>query len=86
MGLDPNLLRSARQEVGGTWVTRLWGDAVLSLQAQAGLLLPWGPSWSHRQTYIADRHLHPSLPPCSLQLPSFPPRGSAAAPSAALFF
>ncbi len=52
---DPNLLRSLRQEVGGMWVAPLLGGAVLAVQAQAGLLMPWGRGWEQRSTCISDR-------------------------------
>eukprot|EP00884_Botryococcus_braunii_P019094 jgi/Botrbrau1/5869/Bobra.0366s0048.1 len=55
VGLDPNLLRAFRQEVSGMWVTPLAGGSVFALQAQGGVLVPWGPSWRDRQTYISDR-------------------------------
>ncbi|KAK9830313.1 hypothetical protein WJX72_010954 [[Myrmecia] bisecta] len=55
VGLDPKLLRFAKQQLTGQWVTLLWGSTVLTLAADVGVMLPWGPGWQKRQTCIADR-------------------------------
>lgn len=55
VGWDANLLRFIRQQAQAQWCCALGGGTVLSLTGGLGLMLPWGPGWSGRQTCISDR-------------------------------
>ena len=55
LGPDPNLLRFAKQHVAAQWVHPLIGSSVFSLSAEAGVVLPWGPDWQTKPTYISER-------------------------------
>ena len=61
VGWDANLLRFIRQQVQAQWCCALGGGTVLSLTGGVGLMLPWGPGWSVRQTCISDRCVTRSL-------------------------
>ena len=53
---DPKALRFGKQQVNGEWVTWLGSeDVVLGVQANAGLLLPWGRDYWSRVTNISER-------------------------------
>ncbi|CAL8469714.1 g9256 [Coccomyxa elongata] len=55
LGPDANLLRFAKQHVAAQWVHPLIGSSVFSLSAEAGVVLPWGPGWQAKPTYISER-------------------------------
>ena len=56
MGLDAKLLRYAKAQAGAALVFPLgfFGTAV-SLRAEVGALLPWGPGFASQPTCISDR-------------------------------
>jgi hypothetical protein len=51
----PKVLHYARQHARAQWVTRLFGDCVLSVSGEAGLMLPWGEKWRTTSTCVCDR-------------------------------
>ena len=56
MGLDAKLLRYAKAQAGAALAFPLgfFGTAV-SLRAEVGALLPWGPGFASQPTCISDR-------------------------------
>ena len=56
IGLDANLLRSAKAQAAAAVAVPLGlFGAALSLRAELGVLLPWGPGFAARSTCISDR-------------------------------
>ncbi|KAK9833542.1 hypothetical protein WJX81_003706 [Elliptochloris bilobata] len=63
VGLDANLLRFAKAQAGAAVAVPLgfFGSA-LSLRAEVGALLPWGPGFASQPTCISDRFFIGGVP------------------------
>ena len=56
MGLDAKLLRYAKAQAGAALAFPLgFFGAAVSLRAEVGALLPWGPGFASQPTCISDR-------------------------------
>jgi outer membrane protein assembly factor BamA len=55
IGIDSNLLRFGKQLMQSYWTMPVFGTSFLAVGGELGLMMPWGPGYWGRTTYISDR-------------------------------